>query len=227
MGIVFVRRIPAPARRGEDIDSTRLAIRHQAGDQEAFRILYARYFDRICGYGRVMLADRHEAEDLTQQVFLKAFNALPRYEPRGAFWNWLFTIARNYALNELDKRGRIDVEDPSEMEAIRDRNGERATAQLPLLDWIPNEDLMMLIERLPLAQRQVIVLRYVVDMEPEQIAQLLDRSVGDIYSLTNRALTFLRQRLAALNAGAARQRGAWKRPTREARVARCRRFALR
>jgi iron uptake system EfeUOB component EfeO/EfeM len=98
--IVFVERVEPSAEHMADLDSARIVTRFQSGDADAFTALYMRYFDRVYSYLRVLFReDSHEAEDLTQQVFVRAFEALPRYERRSQpFRAWLFTIARNLAM---------------------------------------------------------------------------------------------------------------------------------
>jgi RNA polymerase sigma-70 factor (ECF subfamily) len=95
------------------------------------------------------------------------------------------------------------------------------------LGWITDRDLLLFVERLPEAQRQVLVLRYMLDLTTAEIAQVLGRTSADVRSLHHRGLTFLRARLAALGRAPEAGRGikmrAWPRP---APVIRRRRFVL-
>jgi RNA polymerase sigma-70 factor (ECF subfamily) len=194
--LAFVERIDLGAEYLEDADSARLIIRLQAGDDTLFAALYERYFDRVYSYLRVALHDRHEAEDAAQQVFLQVMEALARYEVRDVpFRAWLFRIVRNYALNHLEKHGRIAVEDPVELD--RRREVEIGDLEPRLLDWLSDTDLIILVGRLPLAQRQVMMLRYMMDMSWSQIADVVGRSPAAVRQLQARALTQLRARLAA------------------------------
>ena len=180
----------------EDRDSAVLVARFQRGDEDAFSALYLRYFDRIYAYLRVILSDPASTEDATQQVFLKLYEALPRYQDRGQpFRAFLFVIARNHAINELRQRRRLDPVDPVTLDGYREPAIADASGDLP---WVSDRELLSLIERLPVAQRQVLVLRFMLDLSHAQIAQMLDRNPEDVRALLYRALTFMRTRLAAL-----------------------------
>jgi RNA polymerase sigma-70 factor (ECF subfamily) len=182
----------------EDLDAARLVARFQAGESEAFGQLYQLYFDRVYSYMRIVVKDPTDAEDLTQQAFLRVLRALPRFERSGGpFRGWLFVVVRNVAISELRKRGTVEPVDPREL--------ERRTGPAPFddsisqaLGWITDRDLLVFIERLPLAQRQVIVLRYMLDLSHDQIAAILGRTPSDVRMLLSRAQRFLRERLAAI-----------------------------
>lgn len=181
----------------EGAEILRLVVRFQAGDEEAFPEIYERYFDRLYAYLLAALRDRHEAEDASQEVFIRALRALPRYEFRGApFEAWLFRIARNYALNHKERADPVVVEDPVEVDRWRD--GADAADSL---QWMSDADLLSFIDRLPLAQRQVIVLRYMVGFEWDTVAAILDRSAGAVRQLEQRAFASLRARLEAVGGG--------------------------
>jgi RNA polymerase sigma-70 factor (ECF subfamily) len=189
--------------RTEDEDTTRLVTAFQAGDTESFAGLYSRYFDRVYGYLRVAFKDRHEAEDGTQQVFTQVFEALPRYQQRRQpFRAWLFVIVRNYAISYLTKQGRIDVVDPAELDRRREAPIPEPQidddAALRTLQWITDTDMFVLAERLTTAQRQVLALRFMLDLSLKQTAELLGRTPNDVAALQHRAIVFLRERLAAL-----------------------------
>ena len=140
----------------EETEIQRLVTAFQAGDKESFGPLYARYYDRVFGYLRVLLNDRHRAEDVAQQAFLQAFEALPAYERRGKpFSAWLFTVVRNCALMVLRKEEWVDVMDPAEIDRRREAVSEEDI--LAALSWITDTDLAIFLERLSLPQRQAIL----------------------------------------------------------------------
>jgi RNA polymerase sigma-70 factor (ECF subfamily) len=208
--LTFFERLEPASRELEDSDTARIVLRIQGGELKAFELLYVRYFDRICTYERLLLRDRHAAEDATQQVFLQALQALPRYEHRGQpFRLWLFTIARNCALRRLNEQARLSLFDDETLSEIA-HDAAPGGADLPSLGWITNDELMMFVERLPPAQRQAIFLRFAFDFSARQIAGIMDRSEDDVRALQSRALRFLRQRLEAL--------GRDPRPTRRSRA---------
>jgi RNA polymerase sigma-70 factor (ECF subfamily) len=193
----FVERLEPSTERAEDLDSARLVTSFQSGETEAFTTLYMRYFDRVYSYLRVLLEDVHEAEDGTQQVFTKVFEALPRYERREQpLRAWLFTVVRNHALGELRKRGRVELEEQEEIERLM-TDGVADEPPLSVPGWISDRDLLVFMERLPLVQRQVLTLRYMMDMSNREVGELLDRSPSEIRVLHHRAVRFLRERLEA------------------------------
>jgi RNA polymerase sigma-70 factor (ECF subfamily) len=204
--LVFVERAEPTAEHLADLDSSRLVTRFQSGDENAFTELYMRYFDRIYSYLRVLFReDPHEAEDLTQQVFVRAFEALPRYERRSQpFRAWLFRIARNLAMTRLRQRERSDLVEPAVL--VERREAEPAEETLSTLSWLTDRELVMFVERLPLPQRQVLALRYMLDLPTKEIATMLGRSADDVRMLEHRAVRFLEGRLNAIGRGSADDR---------------------
>ncbi|HVE68414.1 MAG TPA: sigma-70 family RNA polymerase sigma factor [Solirubrobacteraceae bacterium] len=193
----FRQRVQVQRRQEEDIDSDRLVVRFQRGDVSAFDGLYRRYFDRVYAYARVALRDEHEAEDVAQQVFGNVAQALPRYEVRAdsSFRAWLFRITRNVVLRTLQRTGRMSPQEPAEL----DRRLESPVPDAPFsLEWLSDKDLAMLVERLPLSQRQVILLRYVFEFSTDDIACTLERTPVAIRMLEHRAMRGLEARLSAL-----------------------------
>jgi RNA polymerase sigma-70 factor (ECF subfamily) len=223
--LTFVERLEPSTQEAEDLDTARVVTRIQGGDQDAFSVLYMRYFDRIYGYHRAILRAAAEADDATQEVFLKAFEGLPGYEWRsGTFRGWLFTIARNHAMDLLHQRGRLESLDAEE---VKGRDVASEPGELRPLDWISDRELHLFIERLPLPQRQVLFLRYVVGLRSAEIATILGQSPEAVRQHQTRAMRFLRTRLSALGREPKRGDRAGARVLiRRARVVRARRYAL-
>ena len=224
--LVWVERLEPSGEQLEDIDTARLVARFQAGEREVFSALYMRYFDRVFSYLKTLFRDDpHEAEDLTQQVFLNVLDALPRYERRRQpFRAWLFVIVRNAGLMQLRKNHKIELAEPgtAQLEGPyeEDANGDA-------LEWITDRELLMFVERLPEVQRQVLLLRFMLGLSAAEVAQVLDRSYEDVRQLQSRALRFLRARLEALGRTGTRGHHArTRRRPRQAWVLRTRRFSL-
>jgi RNA polymerase sigma-70 factor (ECF subfamily) len=197
--IVFVERIEPATERKEDRDTARLVVAYQAGDRDAYGVIYKRYFERVYGYMRVLFRDHYEAEDATSEAFDQALEALPDYERREQpFRAWLFAIARNSAVARLRKLRRIEPTDPAKLDRRREEEGVQQGDELPVLDWITDRDLSLFVGRLPLPQRQVLVLRYLLDLDFAQISTLLNRTNEDVRQLQLRALRFLEERLRAV-----------------------------
>jgi RNA polymerase sigma-70 factor (ECF subfamily) len=226
--LMFVERLEPRTVDREDADTARLVTRIQAGEGELFELLYLRYFNRVYSSLRLGLRDPHEAEDVTQQVFVNVLAALPRYELRGQpFRAWLFTIVRNQLMSSLRRRQRSEPADSDELTARLDADAPDNAEDLHALSWISDPELLLFIERLPLPQQQVLLLRFGLDFSHAQIAEILGRSPSNVRALQSRAQHFLRHRLAALEPRLARR---YDRPVlrcrKQALVLRSRRWAL-
>jgi RNA polymerase sigma-70 factor (ECF subfamily) len=200
--LVFVERIAPTGEQAEDVDTARLVTRIQAGETEGYSELYLRYFDRVYGYLRVILRGSPEAEDLAQQVFVKVLEGLPSYERRTQpFRAWLFAVVRNTVVDELRRRHRLEVVDPHALDRQREERGDTTEGELGALRWITDRELLLFIERLPIAYRQVLLLRFMLDLPSREIAVIVGRTPEDVRKLQERGLRFLRARLAAVGRG--------------------------
>jgi RNA polymerase sigma-70 factor (ECF subfamily) len=93
-------------RRWLEDPEVRLMLRAREGDAEAFTVLTVRYGPRVFGYFCKQVRDRTEAEDLTQEVFLRLYRSLARYQPRARFSTWVFHVTQNVVRNALRSRRR-------------------------------------------------------------------------------------------------------------------------
>jgi RNA polymerase sigma-70 factor (ECF subfamily) len=226
--LTFLERLEPAAQQLEDLDTARLVFRIQAGARQEFAALYMRYFQRVYSYMLIALRDRDLAEDATQEVFVKVMRALPRYERREApFRTWLFVIVRNQALSELRRAARVKPIAPLELRRHQDA-GSQEELSSHVLDWLTDRDLAMFIERLPLPQREVLMLRFLLDLSVRDTARILGHTPENVRALQHRALAYLRQRLTALGRRQTRESGPapMRRTHRFAPVLRSRRFAL-
>lgn len=224
----FIERFEPASQDAEDLDTARVVARLQGGDKEAFAVLYTRYFDRVYSYVKLLLGDAHEAEDATQQIFVQVFERVEQYErrPGHPFRAWLFVAVKNYTLTYLRKRGRVDVMEPAEVDSRR-QDFEFVGEEPEPLRWISDRELVLFVNRLPLPQRQVLLLRFMVGLKSREIAEVLGRSPESVRTLQFRALTYLRTRLAAVDEGShSRRRAPLRGVVRKATVLRSRRYAL-
>lgn len=93
-------------RELDKLSDRQLVERAQVGERDAFAALYDRYFEPVYDFLTRMMRNRAEAEDTTQDTFIRAMNSLGKLDNPGSFKSWLFTIARNTALNRLERSGR-------------------------------------------------------------------------------------------------------------------------
>lgn len=162
--------------------------RAQALDPGALAELYDRHFDGIYRYLYTRLRHEADAEDLTEQVFLKMVDSIQRYRPRGvAFSSWLYRIAHNLLVDRYRRAGREAVELSADLRDHRPAADPAAMVQ--------NSDerrrLMQAIERLTPEQQQVITMRFVDNLDVEEVARLTHRRPGAIHSMQHRALASL------------------------------------
>jgi RNA polymerase sigma-70 factor (ECF subfamily) len=187
----FRRRTSLPKEDGVD-RLLRDAVQHaKDGDRDALAFLYVRYADNIFGYVRSIVRDEHEAEDVTQQLFVKLPTALSRYEPHTVpFSAWILRVARNLALDQVRARHAVPCADVRAADSeVEDFSFERARALQDALDALPRE------------QRQVLLLRHVAGMSPREIARSLGRSEGSVHGLHHRGRRRLQRELSEMGAG--------------------------
>jgi RNA polymerase sigma-70 factor (ECF subfamily) len=179
------RRSPGRANVNEERALVQRAIRH---DREAFARLYDRFVDKIFRYIYYKVGTRAEAEDLTAQVFMKAWEAIGHYQWMDRpFAAWLYRIAHNIVVDYF--RTRRDVSSLDEMPFIEEENAaslEELTQQHMTADVLRRA-----ISRLTQDQQRVIILRFLEGYSTEQVAQILDKQPGAVRTLQHRALAGL------------------------------------
>jgi RNA polymerase sigma-70 factor, ECF subfamily len=163
--------------------------RAQAGDKDALGFLYARYADNIYGYVRSIVHNHHEAEDITQHVFAKLMRVIGKYEEREVpFFAWALRVARNVTMDYIRSERLIPVEE------IR-KADDREESDPALCGKM--QDLREALDALPLAQREVLILRHVAGLSPVEIAQLTGKSEGSVHGLHHRGRRTLAAELAS------------------------------
>lgn len=169
-----------------------LVRRVQKGDRYAFDLLFSRYQHKILNLVARYLKDPQDVEDVTQEAFIKAFRALPRFRGESAFYTWLYRIAINTAKNHRVARGRrppgvdVDMEDAEYMDgADALREGESPEAALERDELSAAIDLA--IAQLPDDLRSAVTLREFDGLSYEQIAHIMDCPVGTVRSRIFRA----------------------------------------
>lgn len=196
-GAVFCERLPRSAANADDAEALRLISRYQSGDSTAFSALYTSHLPLIYRYLLTQLGDHHTAEDLAQEILLKALETLDEFELTLApFRVWLFKVARNHLLNHRIRAARLRVEDPSWIH--EQRGGHVPAVDHEALRRIQNAEFLQMLRHLPAAQRQVLTLRYVGGLSCPEIAVILGRTPAAVRTLQNRAFSFLRLRLEAV-----------------------------
>jgi RNA polymerase sigma-70 factor (ECF subfamily) len=183
----------APAERPDSPQHVRrLVERGQQGDREALEELYLLHFDRIYSYLHVSVGNRHDAEDLTTQTFLKMLEAIGRFRFQAApFSAWLFRIAHNLAMDHFRATRRWQPEE----EVPEPRDSEQASAEDEALQSIGRKSMLELIDGLSHEQQQVLTLKFVFNFPNAEVGTILGKSEGAIKSLQHRALASLQKQI--------------------------------
>jgi len=200
---------PIQETAGEDGVGDQVAIRGLVAralhDPEAFAALYDIYVDWVYSYSYRRLGSKAEAEDVTAQTFLAALSNFSRFSWRGGgFGAWLFRIARNLCWDCLKRRARTipyraDAVDAAGSEAKLAGGGgvdETRDPEEALLAAERLSSLRGLIQELPRAQNEVVLLKYAAGLGNREVAAATGRSLTAVSSLLNRAREKLREGLA-------------------------------
>jgi len=199
--------VAEPAAALNTLTDQQIVLLARDGQERAYRELVRRYERPIFSLLYRMVRDRELAEDLSQDTFVKALNAIESYKPEYKFSSWLFKIANNAAIDHLRRReldtlsleGSPHAVTPDAMEATALQIGDRSENAL---DIVQAKELGGEIER-AIAQlrpeyRACILLRHVDGRAYEEIAEMLDLPLGTVKTYIHRARNELRRLLAHL-----------------------------
>ncbi|NLG95798.1 MAG: RNA polymerase sigma factor [Chloroflexi bacterium] len=179
---------------GTLLTESTLIRRAAAGDNAAFGEIYSRYLDAIYRFIFYRVGDNQDAEDLTETVFIKAWQALPDYKDVGLkFSSWLYRIAQNTIIDFHRKRA-TDALSPLNT-VIDDEQALSDDPQIPISQVEDASALAQAIKKLTDEQQQIIILRFIEGLSHAEIACIMDRSEGACRMLQNRALVALQQQL--------------------------------
>ena len=164
-------------------DARVLELVRSARRDEAIALLLPAFRRRVFGLAYSFLRDREAAEDVTQDVFIKVWRALPGFDGRASLSTWIYAIARNASLSALRaRRPQSSLSDPEVMDAVE------AIDPAPSADAIlDGAALLRLVDQLPTKQRQVIMLFYMEEQSHERVANMLAMPVGTVKTLLHRA----------------------------------------
>ena len=181
----------------------KLVQRAQRGDLRAFDLLVLKYQGRISALVSRYLSDSGDVEDVTQEAFIKAYRALPRFRGDSQFYTWLYRIAINTAKNHLVSRARrppdtdIDVnegefqESSTSLEETRNPENALATDEL-------EHEIYAAIDALPEELKVAITLREFEGLSYEEIAEVMECPVGTVRSRIFRAREAIEKRIRDL-----------------------------
>jgi RNA polymerase sigma-70 factor (ECF subfamily) len=184
----------------EQLDDRALVARILEGDRDRFSDLVKRYERRVINYVYRITHRYEDAHDLMQEIFVKVFLALDRYDPKYQFSTWLFRIAQNSAIDALRKKSVAEVPLPmtgGDDEEKRER--EFADDGISPYRALKNKQLSAAIERavrdLPSDYRELIQLRHYAELSYEEIAEMKRLPLGTVKNKLFRARNLLKDAL--------------------------------
>ena len=173
------------ASRNQTLDDGDYARLSRQGDRVAFSELVRRYQDRIYRFVMRMVRSREDALDLTQETFVRAWQALPQWRPEAAINTWLFQIARNLAIDHLRRRKSVHFvsDDAAGIDLPQERPGPEAQAQTAQQYRL----LEAALQQIAPEHREIMLLREVEGLSYDEIAQVLAINPGTVKSRIARA----------------------------------------
>jgi len=180
---------------GEREADLMLVERVQSGDREAFGLLVSKYQRKLLRLVMRFVRDHAEAEDVTQEAFIKAYRALPGFRGESAFYTWLYRIGINCAKNWLLANGRrmptmSDISGDSDESNGADASGLLRDDETPdrlLMSKQIGETVNTAMDALPEDLRMAVSLREIEGLSYEEIAQVMDCPIGTVRSRIFRA----------------------------------------
>jgi len=191
-----------PSKPENEPSDLELVKRSQRGDMEAFDELVTRYRGKVYAMIVNMIHNEADAWDLTQDAFVKAWKALPRFEARSNFYTWLYRISHNVTYDWLRKK-RIQADGTEFDDTVRKDSIEPGAPTAPANTSRPDEDaekselrvrIEEAIDKLSPDHRQVILLKEVEGLKYQEIADVVGCSIGTVMS----RLFYARKKLQSL-----------------------------
>jgi len=168
-------------------DERRLVRKAKSGDSDAFARIYDAYVERVYRYIYFRVTDDAAAEDLTSQVFLKAWESLDRYQIGSSpYIAWLYTIARNLVIDHYrTNKETVNLEDAVHLTADGPSPDDEVQGRFELQAM--RDALQFLTDE----QQQVLILRFIAGLPTENVAEIMEKREGAIRALQMRALQTL------------------------------------
>lgn len=167
-------------------DERQLVEQAKSGNAEAFAQLYDASMTRVYRYVFFRVSDQQTAEDLTSQVFLKAWEKLESYHPKGPFLSWLYAIARNTVIDHYrTQKQTVSLEDAGPL--VADHDGLEDVMEF----HFEMKSVQAAMQQLTDEQQEVLILRFIAEFDTAEIARRMDKSPGAVRALQMRALQAL------------------------------------
>jgi RNA polymerase sigma-70 factor (ECF subfamily) len=182
---MFAKSFPLSSKTSAQVEENEryLVERARQGDASAFGDLYLHYLDDLYRYVYYRVSDERDAEDLTEQTFLRAWQGLAGFRGKVPFAAWIYRIAHNVVIDHYRRRKEVvPLEDNGNLIQLE------ASLEQQLLNQDEAERLASVIRRLSPLHQHVLVLRFVNGYSVAEVARILERSAGTVRVLQHRAL---------------------------------------
>ncbi|MDD2753728.1 MAG: sigma-70 family RNA polymerase sigma factor [Candidatus Portnoybacteria bacterium] len=184
----------------KDLSDEQLVGLYLTGNEEALETLIRRYFKRVFNFTARYIGSAKEAEDLTQEVFMKVWQGLRKFDQNRNFQTWMWRIVRNICVDYLRRKKPIAfsaLENDKDGEQLSDKIADTGES---IIEEINKKELAREMQehlaKLSGHSREIILLRYGQRMTFKEIAELLGEPIDTVKSRSRRALLFLRKRIA-------------------------------
>ncbi|HSI20967.1 MAG TPA: sigma-70 family RNA polymerase sigma factor [Verrucomicrobiae bacterium] len=163
----------------------------QAGDQQAFGVLYEAHVEAMYAYFFYRVQERELAEDLVSQLFMRALSRIKQYKgEKGSFKGWLYRLARNILIDHYRSHKKVSSLEEAEQVAGKDDVAKAASTRHQLAA------VEAYLQKLPDAQRDMVYMRLWDELSYEEIAELTGKSIGSCKMILSRTLRTVRHDLA-------------------------------
>ncbi|OGI17304.1 MAG: hypothetical protein A2Z52_02855 [Candidatus Moranbacteria bacterium RBG_19FT_COMBO_42_6] len=183
----IVNKISQKVKVAED---NKLVSLVKSGHPEIYDEIVTRYEKKLFSYIYRLVGNREEAEDILQNVFVKAYRNIKSFDIERKFSSWIYRIAHNEAINFLKKRNKKKFISWEDIVASKDKMETKSDERSPIDIWIRKEsaiEVKQALEKIPEKYRQVLMLRYFSEKSYEEIGKMIGSPVNTVGTLINRA----------------------------------------
>jgi len=184
------------------LDDNQLVKLIQAGEVDLFAAIIERYQGKLFAYLYRLIGNREEAEDLLQNVFIKAFENMQSYDAERKFSSWIYRIAHNEAVNYIKRKSLKKFISWEDITSTKDKLASNSAEDGADNLWLRKEaigEIDEAINRLPIKYKQVLILRYYSEKSYEEISEILQKPVNTVGTLINRAKKKMAEEMEKIN----------------------------
>jgi RNA polymerase sigma-70 factor (ECF subfamily) len=178
------------AKKTKDLSDSDLVKIIIKKNPESYREIVRRYQRKLFVYLYHLTGSKEETEDILQNVFVKVYNNLKKFNTQKKFSSWIYRIAHNEAVNYLKKRSQKRFVSWEDVMMSKEKMEISSHERSPLDHWIKKElkkEMEAALDKLPSKYKEVLILRYFTEKSYEEMSEILKRPVNTVGTLINRA----------------------------------------